>query len=151
MVLQLQVVVVVIVVRLLWQYFYSDCLTMYLMTNISVILLTGGSGTEVAVELLHTNGTRICSLPDLPSNRRGHVQAGYTVCGGHGSPGRTSCHTLSSTGSWVLSHNLARDRVGHSAWASPQGTILLGTGTTSEILLESGGTTRGFNLDYYTR
>ena len=41
----------------------------YNMTTISVILVTGGShGVGLAsVELLHTNGSHLCSLPDLPS------------------------------------------------------------------------------------
>ena len=50
-------------------FFPPDC-----QTDDCVILVSGGSGTEVSVELLTTNGTRLCSLPDLPSNRRGHAQ-----------------------------------------------------------------------------
>ena len=129
------------------------------MINISVILVSGGrssSSVGRSVELLHTNGSRICSLPDLPYNRSAHTQTGLTACGGGPSPATTSCHTLSNTGSWVQSHNLAQARRRHSAWASPQGIILMGSeessaGTTSEILLESGDTAPGFNLIDKTR
>ena len=126
------------------------------MTNISVILVSGGGPSSSAatnVELLHTNGSRICSLPDFPYGRDAHTQTGVTACGGGGSDSPTTCHTLSSTGSWEVSHNLSLGRVHHSAWDSPQGTVLLGGEvtnsalTTSEILLESGDTTPGFNLD----
>ena len=126
------------------------------MTTISVILVTGGDGGAVhggrSAELLHTNGSHLCSLPDLPFRREMHSQTGVTMCGGHYT--RTHCHTLSSSGSWEETHSLSRERKHHSAWASPQGIILLGgsewdsdVGTTSEILLESGDTTPGFNLD----
>ena len=124
----------------------------------AVILVSGGIVIRTAstkVELLHTNGSRICSLNDLPYTRRAHTQTGLTACGGEGaSAARTSCHTLSSTGSWEQSHSLDQSRLWHSAWDSPQGTLLLGgldSGTTSVILLENGGTTPGFNLDYQTR
>ena len=102
-------------------FFPPDC-----QTDDCVILVSGGSGTEVSVELLTTNGTRPCSLPDLPSNRRGHAQAGLTVCGGHTSPVSTSCHTLATTGAWEESHTLAQERRWASTWRSPQGLMLLG-------------------------
>ena len=125
---------------------------MQLMTNISVILISGGSGSGEDVELLHTNGSRICSLPDLPSNRHrlGHTQTGVTACGGW--DWGSTCHTLSSTGSWEESHNLAHSRRHHSAWASPLGIVLIGGVDRwgSEILLENGITTTGLNLDYQT-
>ena len=95
-------------------------------TDDCVILVSGGSGTEVSVELLDTNGTRLCSLPALPANRRGHAQAGLTVCGGHTSPVSTSCHTLASTGVWEESHTLVQERRWASVWRSPQGLMLLG-------------------------
>ena len=129
------------------------------MINISVILVSGGfSGSSVgrSVELLHTNGSRICSLPDLPYSRRYHSQTGVTACGGVNDASWSTCHTISSNGSWEVSHNLAQARGGHSAWASPLGTILIGAQqhssgrTTTEILMENGDTVPGFNLDYDT-
>ena len=127
------------------------------MTIISVILVSGGHPYDTvgrSVELLHNNGSRLCSLPDLPYTRHYHSQTGLTACGGWDAPATTSCHTLSSTGSWEQTHSLDKMRRYHSAWASPQGTILLGgydSRTTSEILLENGDKKPGFSLDYQTR
>ena len=133
------------------------------MTTISVVLVTGGwrgdSSGLVSVEVLHTNGSRICSLPDLPFKRVYHSQTGGTLCGGWHNPAKKSCHTLTRRGSWEKSHILSRrGRVCHSAWASPQGTILLGgehlpLSNTTEILLGDGsrGTSPGFSLDYHTQ
>ena len=126
---------------------------MKLMITILVIMVVGGDGVTssgTSVELLHSNGTHLCSLPNLPSKRRGHSQTGLTCCGGWDSPAFTSCLTFNS-GSWEQSHELAQHRRRHSVWASPQGIMLLGgqdSGTTSEILLESGDTTPGFSLNY---
>ena len=122
---------------------------------ISVILVVGGDSAMVSVELLHTNGTWLCSLPDLPSNRRGHSQTGLISCGTWDSDTKRSCVTFTS-GSWEVSHTLAQDRRLHSAWVSPQGIMLIGGHDgdalrTTEILTEDGNTTPGFNLDYDTR
>ena len=125
-----------------------------------MILVSGGSNQDTlsltSVELLYTNGSRLCSLPDLPYTSHYHSQTGLTACGGWDSPAGTTCHTLSTTGSWEQTHSLSMWRRDHSAWASPQGTVLLGgrnssARQTSEILLENGDTTPGFNLDYWTR
>ena len=131
------------------------------MTTISVVLVTGGwrgdSSGLVSVEVLHTNGSRICSLPDLPFKRGYHSQTGGTLCGGWHNPAKKSCHTLTRRGSWEKSHILSRrGRVCHSDWASPQGTILLGgelNSNTTEILLRDGsrGTSPGFSLDSHTQ
>ena len=124
--------------------------------NISVILVSGGNPSDSVgrtAGLLHTNGSWICSLPDLPYARQSHSQTGLTACGGWDAPARTSCHTLSSMGSWEETHSLDKMRRMHSAWDSPQGTILLGgydSRTTSEILLENGDTAPGFSSEYDT-
>ena len=123
-----------------------------------MILISGGTperSVGTLVELIHTNGTQLCSLPNLPSIRRRHSQTGLTACGGVNSPAIATCHTLSSTGSWEQSHSLNQLRRDHCAWASPQGVMLLGGSdsnaqTTSEILLENGDTKPGFSLDYKT-
>ena len=132
-----------------------------------IIISGGGPSTPNAsyssstnVELFHTNGSRICSLPDLPYGRTDHTQTGMIACGGMESAARRTCHTLSNSGSWVQSFNLAQDRQGHSAWARPSGSplalvILLGgfrsgANKTSEVLQEGGETTPGFNLGFVT-
>ena len=131
------------------------------MTAILVILVTGGSPSSIAgrsAELLHINGSRLCSLPNLPSIRTGHSQTGGTLCGGglYGSGTWTSCLTFTS-GSWEETHTLDRERFAHSAWASPRGIMLLGGAfdysarTTTEILLENGRTTPGFRLSPMAR
>ena len=66
--------------------------------NISVVLVSGGYPNDPpnrdfpdhiavkSVELLHTNGSRICSLPSFQHPIRLHTQTGLTQCGGdHGS------------------------------------------------------------------
>ena len=125
------------------------------MTSISVILVTGDAELHGrSAELLYTNGSRVCRLPNLPSYRSEHSQTGVTLCGGYIGKTRTTCHTLNSTGSWELSHNLDKRRWLHSAWASPQGIMLLGGGysrKTTEILLDNGDTIPGFRLGYETR
>ena len=127
------------------------------MTAILVILVTGGIPYSIAgksTELLHINGSRLCSLPNLPTIRYGHSQTRVTLCGdGYGGKSRTTCHTLTSSGSWVKSHNLNQRRLYHSVWSSPRGTMLLGgwgSKTTTEILMEGGKTIPGFYLDYKT-
>ena len=131
------------------------------MTAILVILVTGGIPYSIAgrsTELLHINGSRLCSLPNLPTIRYGHSQTRVTLCGdGYGGKSRTTCHTLTSSGSWVKSHNLNQRRLYHSVWSSPRGIMLLGgantysAGTTTEILLENGRTTPGFRLTSMAR
>ena len=142
---------VVIVVRLLlyscsdYLYFKVYKFLTILMTNISVILVSGGdpgASTAYLAELLYTNGTQLCSLPNLPQGyiRSRHSQTGLTCCGGTDYAGYTTCHTLSSNGSWEQSHSLSQRRRWHSSWASPQGTMLIGggfSGTTTEILTEN--------------
>ena len=56
-------------------------------------------------ELVDTNGTNICSLPDLPSGRYDHTQDGLTLCGGYHGLGGSSCQTF-STGSWIKSFTI---------------------------------------------
>ena len=129
-----------------------------------MIVVSGGqpiSSAGTSVELLHTNGSRICSLPDLPYSRNAHTQTFMIACGGTASAARRTCHTLTpNSGSWVQYFNLAQDRRGHTAWArspdSPLGVVVLlggidsGAATTSEVLQTSGETTPGFNLGFGT-
>ena len=126
---------------------------------VSVFMVTGGKGYAGAgksVELLSMNGTRLCSLPDLPGERWFHSQNGLVTCGGGKSSSvRKSCLTFSG-GRWKRTHTLGQIRLGHTGWASPRGLLLIGgrysdsmTGrTTTELLTENGETTPSFNLKY---
>ena len=117
----------------------------------------GESGVLNTTELLNMDGTWNCPMPSMPEPRFGHTQTGPVVCGGDG--GAKSCITfISGDVNWEETHTLANNgRNWHSAWDSPQGTILLGgwgrnkAWTTSEILMESGDTRTGFSLNYDTR
>ena len=123
------------------------------MNNISVVMVSGGyNGNDLtSVELLFLNGTRLCALPDLPVARYYHSQSGPLACGGgRGDSERASCVTFSG-GTWEQTHTLGQRRYSHTAWASPQGVLLMGSrydsGTTTELLNDDGSTTASFNLD----
>ena len=54
-------------------------------------MVTGGSTASAqptSVELLFMNGTRLCSLPNLPEARKLHSQSGNIICGGEGGESR---------------------------------------------------------------
>ena len=116
--------------------------------NFSVVMVTGGHRAETSVELLSTDGTRLCSLPDLPAVRASHSQTGLITCGGYRA-GSLSCVTFSA-GRWKKTHTLRHTRHFHTAWASPRGVLLMGGGirwrTTTELLTDNGDTTPFFNL-----
>ena len=129
------------------------------MNNVSVVMVTGGYGSGSAgtsVELLSLNGTRLCALPDLPEARFQHSQSGYLTCGGGSisSSEVTSCVTFSG-GTWEQTHTLGQRRHAHTAWASPQGVLLMGShfdsATTAELLNDAGSSTATFNLDNQRR
>ena len=118
--------------------------------RISAIIVSGGSTPDYhdgnSVEILRSDGTPWCSLPELPFDSQGissHTQSGLIACGGS-SNNRQSCVTFKD-GVWTTSHSLREDRWEHSAWASPAGVVLLGgansdPSTSSELLSDSTGT-----------
>jgi len=123
-----------------------------------VILLTGGDGTSTSAEVLSTNGTSICNLPQMSQSKFYHSQSGLTACGGLGGSEK-SCIQFQS-GSWItLTENLLRKRRYHSNWKTPTGDILLiggddGGGRTyrsTEIVDQSGNSIQSFKLKYKTR
>ena len=107
---------------------------------------------HVWVQVLHSDGSPWCSLPDLLKPRRAHTQSGLTSCGGQNSTGAYSeiwadCETFSG-GSWAPSHTLQvqtnlQGRGGHLAWSSPDGVVLLGgwfdAQNTTELLSDTTG------------
>ena len=128
--------------------------------NISVVLVTGGiqgtNGFLSSVELLYSDGTKLCSLPDLPGIAAEHSQTGLLLCGGNGRiVNGKSCFTFYG-GHWKKTHTIGNPwfgnrngRMQHTAWSSPRGVLLLGgTGsrTTTSLLNNKGGFKRSFIL-----
>ena len=122
--------------------------------NITVVIVTAGYGdtesVKTSVELLSSNGTRLCSLPDLPAERFYHSQSGLLTCGGGPTDAKTSCVTFAG-GSWKKSHTLGKPRHDHTAWALPNGAVLLIGGprdsvTSTELLTDDGVSTPSFSL-----
>ena len=132
---------------------------------ITAIIVTGSTGSPISsgreVEILRSDGTAWCSLPDLPGGGWAHhTQSGLVTCGGNGAYHSKSCVTFdTSDGSWRTSHHLLHDRCYHSSWFSEQhGIILMGGGdyyspdntslTTTERLNDNGGSDETFHLKY---
>ena len=122
---------------------------------ISVVMVTGGStasAQSTSVELLASNGTRLCSLQNLPEARKHHSQSLNIICGGEG--GESSCVTFFGDGSWYKTHTLATARSGHISWALPNGgLVLMGhhyqpQATTASVLTENGDSTLPGTLPY---
>ena len=110
-------------------------------------MVTGGKGEEDliwegSVELHYTNGTSLCTLPDLIRPRYEHTQNGPIVCGGSRGSTTHSCQKFCG-GFWNETHRggFREDRMGHGSWASPGGLMLIGGHSgrsTSEIVSEDG-------------
>ena len=121
------------------------------------ILLTGGDDTLTSAEVLFTNGSSICELPQLSQSKRYHTQSGLTACGGYVSGTERSCIKFED-GSWTtLTDNLVESRYWHLSWVTPDGDILLIGGfyshslTTTEIVYQNGTSIRSFDLKYRTQ
>ena len=122
--------------------------------------MTGGypsSSIGTSVELLHSDGSPWCTLPDLPEPRTGHTQTGLEACGGDYYTTPANCVRLEG-GSWTLSHQLVEQRLYHSSWASPAGTLLMGgqynsgARDTTELLDAAiGDSVTSFPLKYETQ
>ena len=115
------------------------------------------SAAYTSVEVIFANGTRYCSLPDLPKERYRHTQNGLTICGGRRSD---NCITLSDDGDgstqWTQSHTLIYTRDDHTSWPLGDGTVVLMGGefspnTTEIIATGFSSTTEGFPLIHDSR
>ena len=81
------------------------------------------------MEALYPNGSRLCSLPDLPHYRHGHTQDGLTACGGFISDVQPNCYNLTLTDgqwSWTQSHQLLSPRRVHTSWSIDDELIIIG-------------------------
>ena len=121
------------------------------MIYLAILVTGGGSGdNERSVEALWSNGSSLCSLPDMPDVRYYHTQSGLVTCGGGSTS--TSCYTFTN-GVWTKSHTLRHERYHHSSWTSPMGIVLMGgagSDTTTELLTDDGQSTEHFSLQYRT-
>ena len=125
----------------------------------AAILVTGGipsiNNRLRSAEVLRSDGSSWCALPDMLDRVGEHTQAGLEVCGGRGAFTR-GCFSFSA-GSWLPSHTLAQQRTLHSSWVSPQGVVLMGGDLSNsakhstELLSDSSQTsTPYFSLMYDT-
>ena len=109
--------------------------------------MVGGNPSKSlkSVEALKIDGTPLCTLPDLPDERKGHTMDNHIMCGG------SSC-LYYVAGKWTKYRNdLKFKRSFHVSWRRPDGEVLLIGGEqsrkTSEMVLSSGHQ-KGFNLQH---
>merc|ERR1712098_703917 len=119
------------------------------------ILISGGKYSEESVEVFDPNTGQSCALPSLPDRRVAHSSNNLNLCGGYYA--MTSCITFSS-GEWVTSHTLVKERYFHSSWDAGDGRILLLGGgnqltdTTTETITQGQVDSQpGFTLQHWTR
>ena len=109
-----------------------------------------------SVELISTNGSSICELPQMSQYKFFYTQSGLTACGGgYEFDTMRSCIKFED-GSWTtLTDNLVELRTRQSSWINPDGDILLIGGsysrTTTEIVYQNGTSIRSFDLKYKTK
>ena len=115
--------------------------------------MTGGNGALTSAEVLFTNGSSMCELPQMSQSKRVHSQSGLTACGGGGYGNEKRSCIKFVAGSWTtLNDNLLFERYDHSSWITLDGDILLIGGfhnaTTTEIVYQNGTSIRSFDLKY---
>ena len=107
-----------------------------------------------SVEVIYSNGSFWCALPEMTENRYLHSQDGVTACGGvnkndySGSVSKT-CVSLENQ-KWTEFSNLRRKRYGHSSLAAEGQIMLLGgmsSPDTSELVSRN-NSIEGHNLQH---
>ena len=92
-----------------------------------------------------------CRLADLPKKTAEHTYSDGLICGGVGRSreGRNSCvkWTGRSWKTWVIQETI---RVGHSAWNSSAGVVLLGD-LSAEIIKGEDSVEKYFDMKYQTK
>ena len=132
--------------------------------------MSGGEGAKGSqlrsVEVLHSDGSSWCSLPDLPRSRSHHTQTGLEACGGttsdasdhsfdNGYSTQKTCVNFNG-GTWNHSQTLYWERDSHCSWVSHAGTLIIGGGLggdskTTELLNHTtGDSTLHFPLKFST-
>jgi len=119
------------------------------------ILITGSQSDPRSVEALKSDGTPLCSMPDLPEFRRYHAMEDDMLCGGSEARFGQTCLQHGEGGWTKHSWNLIQRREEQLTWRRPngEGVQLLGgehSGTTSEIVTPA-GSKKGFDLKYDTK
>ena len=120
---------------------------------VAAILVVGGGSTHKSVEAITTDGTPLCTLPDLSDERRRHTMDNHIICGGYNaqSAAQSSCHSFIA-GEWTKYRNdLKTQRYNHVSWRRQDGEVILFGGQnskkTSEVV-SSSGHQKGFNLQH---
>ena len=110
------------------------------------IMVTGGKETnsQTSVEILHGNGSYLCTVSDLPLHTFSHAQSNGIplVCGGAINGTSGTCQSFES-GDWTTAPRLHSNRTGAVSWKTPPTrngpTIIMGgteNPTTAEILVD---------------
>ena len=121
-------------------------------------MVTGGKQTDslTSVEILHGNGTYLCTLKDLPLLTYFHTQinGNSTVCGGAINGTSETCQSFKS-GNWTTSPPLYSKRTNAVSWKThptlKSPSIIMGgyhNPTTAEILVDGHSVPLTSNLTY---
>ena len=100
--------------------------------------------SQTSVEILHANGSYLCTVSNLPLHTYSHIQSNGIpiVCGGAINGTSSTCQSF-ETGNWTTSPRLHSNRTGAVSWKRPPTrkgpTIIMGgteNPTTAEILVD---------------
>ena len=94
--------------------------------------MVGGYPNLKSVEALTKDGTPLCTLPDLPDQKKFHTMDDNIMCGGYYS--QSSCLYYVS-GKWMQYRNeLKINRTHYVSWRRPDGEVVLigGNGDNSK-------------------
>ena len=124
---------------------------MTLFYGVSVIVVAGGYSSQNyrSVEAISSDGSPLCTLPDLPDDRRQHTMDNEIICGGFGT--QSSC-LYYVAGKWVeYINDLQIKRTAHVSWRRPDNDVILIGGEkskkTSEVV-SSSGHQKGFYIQH---
>ena len=97
---------------------------------VAAILVVGGPKSLKSVEAITTDGTPLCTLPDLPDQRYGHTMDNHIMCGGYYTP--TSC-LYYAAGKWTkYRYDIKFGRYYHVSWQRQDGEVMLFGGYSSK-------------------
>jgi len=120
------------------------------------IVVTGGSHLNSS-EVLHSDGTSMCTLPPMPDIKFGHSQSAFTACGGGEKESKKICYTFRE-GRWeTLNDQLELWPYEHASWMNENGDILLMGGfhggipvSRTELVFKDGSNARSYDAKYLT-